>query len=292
MKEMIEKINSILRYQKNFKWQNIHYYNGYKDSFEYHVKHHPIDERKTGKWDMLIKYDNNKTIADSYYNVSVNLAQKFSLIPTGQYDVQYIKQHESINIVNNNNGLIVCLKCNPRKICFDIATCFFPYKINNLLSIGTKIFPEMRAEKRKANPSGLNYMMYNEPISENNELNEFKEAMGELFGINSIEYKILFYNEINNVNGLIDNITTETMEYLNFMENLIKNEEDRKYYFIFSDGIKYIAKLTLLYKLKNQNYKKLYEKFLKIDIKNSYKNALDKCEKYIDEGEKNYGKGN
>ena len=75
------------------------------------------------------------------------------------------------------------------------------------------------------------------------------------------------------------------------MEGLIKNEDDREYYFIFSDGIEYIAKLSLLYKIKDKNYEKLYNKFLNIDINNSYKNALDECQKYIDEGEKNYGIG-
>ena len=40
----------ILKNQKEFKWQNIcTYYNDYKSSFGYHVQHHPIDERNSGK---------------------------------------------------------------------------------------------------------------------------------------------------------------------------------------------------------------------------------------------------
>ncbi len=56
----------------------------------------------------------------------------------------------------------------------------------------------------------------------------------------------------NNVKNTIDNIVAETEAYLNLMEGLIKNEDDREYYFIFSDGIEYIAKLSLLYKIKDK----------------------------------------
>ncbi len=293
MRDMVEKINKVLRYQRNFKWQAIIDYNGYKDSFEYHVKHHPINEKYTGKWNALINYDNKKTISDSYYNVSTDLAKKFNLIPTGKYDVQYIKQHESVNIVNNNNGLIVCLKCNRNNMCFDIATCFFPSRINKLLSIGTKIFPEMNREKTEENLEKLNYMLYRDDrISEKNKVHEFEEAMGEFFEPDSPEYNILFNNETNNIKNIIDSIIAETEAYLNFMQKLIKNQDDKEYYFIFSDGIEYIAKLSLLYKIKDKNYETLYNKFLNIDINNSYKHALDECKKFMDEGEKIYGNGN
>lgn len=292
MRDMIEKINKVLRYQRNFKWQDIHNYNGYKDSFEYHVEHHPINEKYTGKWNSIINYENKKTISYSYYNVSTDLAKKFSLIPTGKYDVQYIKQHESVNIVNNSNGLIVCLKFNRNEIDFNIATCFFPSRINKLLSIGTKFFSDISREKTEVNSMVLNYMMYKDNTSEKNKIYEFKKAMREFFGADSLEYNILFNNVTNNVKNTIDNIVAETEAYLNLMEGLIKNEDDREYYFIFSDGIEYIAKLSLLYKIKDKNYEKLYNEFLNIDINNSYKNALDECQKYIDEGEIIYGNDN
>ena len=107
MEKIIDKINNILKYQTHFKWQEIYNYYGYKNSFEYHVKHHPIDEKDTGKWDYLIDYRNKATISNSYYNTSINLASKFALLTKGEYDIQYIKKHESVNIVDNNNKLIV-----------------------------------------------------------------------------------------------------------------------------------------------------------------------------------------
>ena len=111
-------------------------------------------------------------------------------------------------------------------------------------------------------------------------VNDYKEAMREFFGIDSIEYKILFNNEKNHIDDIINNITNDTMAYLNLMENLIKDEDDKKYYFVYDDGIEYIVKLSLLYKIKDKNYEKLYQKFLNIDINNSYKEALDECKKY------------
>ena len=112
MYKMIEKINNVLKFQINFKWQNIYNYKGYKNSFEYHVQHHPKDEKKTGKWNLLIDYHNDKTISDSYYKTSVDLSKKFALISKDKYDIQYNKEHASVNIVDLNNGLIVCLKYN------------------------------------------------------------------------------------------------------------------------------------------------------------------------------------
>ena len=288
MEEMIDKINNVLRYQMNFKWQEIYNYCGYKNSFEYHVKHHPIDEKNTGKWDYLIDYGNKKTISDSYYNTSINLASKFALLTKDEFDIQYIKKHASINIVDNNNGLIVCLKYRKSKIRFDIATCFFPSKIDNLFSIKDKIFSKGSLSDKKADLSDLKFVPYIDNNTQNkNNIEDFEEAMREFFGgSNSTEYKILFKNETKNIEDTIKIITNDITEYLKFMENLIKDEDDKEYYFVFNDGIKYIAKLSILYKIKAQNYKELYQKFLNIDINNVYKDALDKCQKYIDEGEK------
>ena len=108
-------------------------------------------------------------------------------------------------------------------------------------------------------------------------------------GSNSEGYNILFRNETQNIDSFINDIVNDVIEYLNLMENIIKDEEDKEYYFVFNDGIEKIVKLTLLYKVKNKNYEKLYQRFLNIDINNVYKDALDKCMKYIDKGEKNYG---
>ena len=286
MNRMIEKINTVLRYQKNFEWQRIYNYKGYRNSFEYHVKHHPIDERYTGKWNSLIDYANDKTVADSYYKTSVELAQKFALISSGKYDVQYIKEHESINMVNETNGLIVCLKFEENRICFDIATCFFPSKLNMLFSIRNKVFATNNKIDQNGTTNNLNYMMRtinNKHDKENIDI--FKDAMIDLFGSNSVEYRILFENQKNNTDDIINNIVDDTEEYLNLMESLIQKEADKKYYFVFNDGIQYIAKLSLLYKLKDKNYEKLYQRFLNIDINDSYKNALDECKEYIDGGE-------
>lgn len=294
MEKMIDKINNVLRYQTNFKWQEIYNYCGYKNSFEYHVKHHPIDEKNTGKWDYLIDYSNKETIDNSYYITSINLASKFAFITKDKFDIQYIKKHSSVNIVDNSNGLIVCLKYQEDKIRFDIATCFFPTKVYTFFSIKDKIFSTRNINKIKTDLSNINYIPYFDNNTQNkNNFEEFEEAMIEFWGgINSIGYKILFRNETQNIDDMINNIINEVTEYLNLMENLIKNEEDREYYFVFNDGIEKIAKLTLLYKVKNKNYEKLYQRFLNIDINNVYKDALDKCQKYIDEGEKNNGNYN
>lgn len=294
MEEIIDKINSVLRYQMNFKWQEIYNYCGYKNSFEYHVKHHPIDEKDTGKWDYLIDYANKKTISDSYYNISTNLASKFALLTKDEYDIQYIKRHASVNIVNKNNGLIVCLKYRRNKIHFDIATCFFPSKINALFSVKDRIFSTRSIVDKETDLNNLKFIPYFDNNTQNkNNIKDFEEAMREFFGgSNSTEYKILFKNETKNIDGIINSIINDTTEYLNLMENLIKDEDDKEYYFVFNDGIEYVAKLSLLYKIKDKNYENLYQKFLNIDINNVYKAALDKCKKYIDEGENNYGNHN
>ncbi len=291
MEKIIDKINNILRYQTHFKWQEIYNYYGYKNSFEYHVKHHPIDEKDTGKWDYLIDYSNKETISNSYYNTSINLASKFALLTEEKFDIQYIKEHESVNIVDNNNKLIVCLKYKKDKIRFDIATCFFPSRINTFFSIKDKIFSTRSINKIKTDFSNINYIPYfDNNISNNNDCEEFEEAMKEFWGgSNSEGYNILFRNETQNIDSFINDIVNDVIEYLNLMENIIKDEEDKEYYFVFNDGIEKIVKLTLLYKVKNKNYEKLYQRFLNIDINNVYKDALDKCMKYIDKGEKNYG---
>ena len=291
MEKIIDKINNILKYQTHFKWQEIYNYYGYRNSFEYHVKHHPIDEKDTGKWDYLIDYRNKATISNSYYNTSINLASKFALLTKGEYDIQYIKKHESVNIVDNNNKLIVCLKYKKDKIRFDIATCFFPSRINTFFSIKDKIFSTRSINNIKTDFSNINYIPYfDNNTSNNNDYEEFEEAMKEFWGgTNSVGYNILFRNETQNIDSFINDIINDVTKYLNLMENIIKDEEDKEYYFVFNDGIEKIVKLTLLYKVKNKNYEKLYQRFLNIDINNVYKDALDKCMKYIDKGEKNYG---
>lgn len=291
MENIIDKINNILRYQTHFKWQEIYNYYGYRNSFEYHVKHHPIDEKDTGKWDHLIDYSNKETISNSYYNTSINLASKFALLTEKKFDIQYIKEHESVNIVDNNNKLIVCLKYKKDKIRFDIATCFFPSRINTFFSIKDKIFSTRSINKIKTDFSNINYIPYfDNNTSNNNDYEEFDEAMKEFWGgTNSVGYNILFRNETQNIDRFINDIINDVTEYLNLMKNIIKDKEDKEYYFVFNDGIEKIVKLTLLYKVKNKNYEKLYQRFLNIDINNVYKDALDKCMKYIDKGEKNYG---
>lgn len=296
MGEMIEIINTVLRFQMFFKWpeKSPYYHNNkyYKNSFEYHVQHHPKDEKETGKWDSLINYANDETISNSYYKTSVDLSKKFALISKDNYDIQYIKKHDSVNIVNMNNGLIVCLKYNKDRNYFDIASCFFPSKINKLLSIKHKIFSANNRNGKETNANNIHFT----PYMDNNTQDEkssitFEEAMREFFGIDSIQYKILFENETNNINVIINDIVNDTTEYLNYMESLIKDEDDKKYYFVFNDGIEYVVKLSLLYKIKDKNYEKLYQRFLNIDINNVYKDALDECKRYIDEGEL-HGKNN
>ena len=68
-------IYNILKHQLEFKWQEISPYMKYKNSFEAHAYKHPINEKHTGKWNSLIKYDNKKTIFDSYYKASVDLSK-------------------------------------------------------------------------------------------------------------------------------------------------------------------------------------------------------------------------
>lgn len=294
MEKIIDKINNILKYQTHFKWQEIYNYYGYKNSFEYHVKHHPIDEKDTGKWDYLIDYRNKATISNSYYNTSINLASKFALLTKGEYDIQYIKKHESVNIVDNNNKLIVCLKYKKDKIRFDIATCFFPSRINTFFSIKDKIFSTRSINNIKTDFSNINYIPYfDNNTSNNNDYEEFEEAMKEFWGgTNSVGYNILFRNETQNIDSFINDIINDVTKYLNLMENIIKDEEDKEYYFVFNDGIEKIVNLTLLYKVKHKNYEKLHQRFLNIDINNVYKDALDKIQKYIDKGEKYYGNYN
>lgn len=303
MEEMIEKINNVLKFQMAFNWIKKSPYYGennkyYKNSFVAHTQKHPIGERyKYGygaKWNAIIDYSSYKTIFDSYYKISIELSQKFCLISKENYDIQYIKEHESVNIVNLNNGLIVCLKYNQYSNYFEIATCFFPYKINKLFSIKHKIFSENNKIEKDKDISELSFIPYKENnASKKININAFEEAMEEFFGANSIEYKILFNKKTNNnIVDIINNIASDVTGYLEFMESIIKNEEDKKYYFVFNDGIEYIAKWSLLYKIKDNNYKRLYQKFLNIDINNVYKNALDECKKYIDESEEKYGSNN
>lgn len=277
----------ILKNQKAFKWQNIcPYYNDYKSSFDYHVQHHPIDERNSGKWDSLIDYNNWQTISDSYYKSSVDLSKKYELTLTKDYSFNYRKKHDSYNILDNNNDLMVCLKYNKRNQCFDIATCYFPSKkIVNLFYKNDR--NEIKQDFYKQDFNNWQFIMnIDNNIHNVKNVNDYKEAMREFFGIDSIEYKILFNNEKNNIDDIINKVTNDTMAYLNLMENLIKDEDDKKYYFVYDDGIEYIVKLSLLYKIKDKNYEKLYQKFLNIDINDSYKEALDECKKYIDDGEK------
>jgi len=297
MHDMIEKINNVLRYQMNFKWISGSPYYGenkyYKNSFVAHTQKHPIGERykyRYGvKWNEIIDYANYKSTVDSYYKVSTDLSKKFNLISKENYDIQYVKKHESVNIVNLNNGLIVCLKYNEYTNYFDIATCFFPSKLYKLFSIKDKIFSKQGKIEKEYATDKLGFIPYQE-IDNNTEINikSFEEAMGEFFGVNSIEYQILFNNANDNIDDIINNIASNITEYLEFMESIIKDEFDREYYFVFNDGIEYIAKLSLLYKLKDNRYNTLYQKFLNIDINNVYKDTLDECKKYIDEsGRKN-----
>ena len=279
-------IYNILRHQLEFKWQEISPYMKYKNSFEAHAYKHPINEKHTGKWNSLINYDNKKTIFDSYYKASVDLSKKYALALKSEYDLRYNERHCSYNILDRNTGLMVCLKFWKNNLRFYIASCYFPSnKIIKLFSASDKFM-------EKTDISKLDFMMYTDNKHDRKNVNVFEEAMRDFFGIDSIEYKILFENETNNIDDIVNNITTDTREYLNFVKSLIKDEDDKKYYFIYNDGIEYIVKLSLLYKIKDKNYEKLYQEFLNIDINNSYKEALDICKKYIDEGEKNYGRNN
>ena len=147
-----------------------------------------------------------------------------------------------------------------------------------------RLFYQNEANGTYQKSDNLYYMLYKEEINKNIDI--FREAMEEFFGNNSIEYKILFENNItDNIDEIVNDIIVDTTEFLNLMEKIISNEEDKKFYFVFNDGIDYIIKLSLLYKIKNNNYEKLYNRFLNIDINNSYKEALDICKKFIDERE-------
>lgn len=280
MDEMVKKI----KHQIDFKWQEISPYKGHKNSFVAHVYKHPIREKNNGKWSVLINYANKKTIEDSYYKVSVDLPKKYALDSKYEYDLRYEEKHCSYNIVNVNTGLMVCLKFWKKTQLFYIASCYFQNK--EII----ELFSKNKNEKDYDNNFIIGYTMcINNNIHDINDVKAFKEAMREFFGIDSIEYKILFDNETNNIDETINCIIKEITDYLDLMISLIKNEDDKEYYFVYNDGIEYVVKLSLLYKIKDENYEKLYQKFLKIDINNSYKEALDECKKYIDEGEK-YGK--
>lgn len=279
----LQRINNILRFQKEFKWvEKSPFYKDHKyynNSLEAHAHKHPIKEKHTGKWNSLIKYDNYKTIIDSYNKASIDLSKKFDYISKGKYDLQYSYKHDSVNIVDLNNGLIVCLKYKDYSNCYNIATCYFPSKVDKLFSLRSYISDQNTI-------SDINYIMLD---NNNHNLDLFKEAMEEYFGINSKEHQILFNNENADINELIIGIEKDILEYLNFMEKCIQSEKDKKYYFVFNDAIEYVIKLSLLYKVKNNNYHDFYKRFLDIDINDSYKDALDMCKKYIDEMEKNNG---
>ena len=271
-------INNILKHQKNFKWQDIHPYKDFINSFDYHVEKHPIKEQHTGKWDTLINYDNKETVSKSYFTVSTDLSKKYVSDSKDNCTLIFNNKHCSYNILDKRNNLMVCLKYRKNELYFYIATCYFPsYKI-------ARLFYENKSDESVNN---LYYMLYKENDVTTKNFDIYKEAMEEFFGCNSIEYKILFdkiQNSIDDsINDIITGIITDSTEYLNLMEKLIKNEEDKKFYFVFSDGIDYIIKLSLLYKTKNSNYEKLYTRFLNIDINDSYKEAFDICKKFIDE---------
>ena len=43
-------INNFLKRQTSFKWQEWRPYKDYPSTFDYHVYHHPVCEKNTGKW--------------------------------------------------------------------------------------------------------------------------------------------------------------------------------------------------------------------------------------------------
>ena len=116
-------IDNILKHQKNFKWQDIHPYNKFKNSFDYHVEKHPIREQYTGKWDSLINYDNKETISSSYYKVSNDLPQKYVSGLKENYSLIFNNKHCSYNILDRSKNLMVCLKYKKDELYFYIATC-------------------------------------------------------------------------------------------------------------------------------------------------------------------------
>ena len=274
-------INNILRHQKEFKWQNISPYKEFENSFEYHVQKHPIREKYTKKWDKLINYDTRKTISDSYYKISNDLSKKYISGLKSDCSLMFNNKHYSYNILDKSNNLMVCLKYKKDELYFYIATCYFPsYKI-------AQLFYKNIINESYDLSKNFYYMLNKEENLLEKNVDIFKEAMEEFFGSNAIEYKILFENNIpNNIDTTINDIIADTTEYLNLMESLIKNEEDKKFYFVFNDGLDYIIRLSLLYKIKNDNYERLYNSFLNIDINDSYKEALNICKIFIDEREK------
>lgn len=287
--EVIDKINLCLRYQTNFKWQDKKNYNGTgMTSFEYHVKHHPIDEEKTGKWKplKLIDYKNYETISESYFKTSLDLAKKFNLLLGKRYDLQYNENHCSTNMVDMETGLITCLKYDEETIAFDIATCFFPNKLYKFYSIKNKVFSAMYQD-REFDIGFIPNMEKAEIL--NNESNYFKSALIEYFKEDSEECKILFNNESNE--EIIKKNAKEVHDYLAYMENNnINSDAKKEYNFIFSDAIEYVAKMCVLYKsIKNTNnnlYDSLYNRFMRIDVNNSLKNALQKSEEILEKGRK------
>ncbi len=283
MKNQDEKgelyINNILSHQKTFEWQKICPYKEFKSSFEYHVEKHPIKERYTGKWDSFINYDSRDTISNSYHNISCDLPQKYVSRLSDNYSLMFNNKHCSYNILDKNSNLMVCLKYRKDELYFYIATCYFPsYKI-------ARLFYKNNINGKCDSSDNLYYMLYREHEFENRNIDIFKEAMEEFFGNNSTEYKLLFDVAPNNVDSLIEEIIIDTTKYLDLMDNLIKTEEDKKFYFVYNDGIDYIIRLSLLYKIKNRNYEQLYNRFLNIDINNAYKEALEICKKFIDAGD-------
>lgn len=273
-------INNILKHQKEFKWQEISPYKEFNNSFEYHVDKHPIKEKYTKRWDSLIDYENRKTISNSYYKASCDLSKKYIFDSTDNCSLVFNKKHCSYNILDKSNNLMVCLKYKKDELYFYIATCYFPS--NKII----RLFSEKRINEKHLISNNMNYMLYKENDLPNENKDIFEEAMNEFFGANSPEYNILFNNITNDIDNIINIVITDTTQYLNLMESLIKNEEDKKFYFVYNDGIEYIIRLSLLYKVKNNNYENFYNRFLKIDINNSYKDALNICKRYIDEREK------
>lgn len=225
----------------------------------------------------MINYENSNTIRETYLDASVYLSKKYS---NGEdCNIRYNDQHCSYNILDVKKKLMVSLKFNYQFSKFFIATCFFPsiYQI--------RLFSPCYPSYKKDKLNEINYMMYD--VNKDNNQNIFEKSMSEILGSNSIEYKILFSSNMNddtNYNIWKSNLKLEIDNYLCFMENIIKTDEDRKYYFVFNDGIEFVIKILILYKIKDNDYIKYYKRLLNIDLNNSYKNAFDICKKYL-EGE-------
>ena len=284
-KMSLKEFCNILKNQIDINWQDIRPYGKYNNSFEAHAYKHPIGESYSPKWKSIIDYSNKNTIYNSYQRVSTRLPQRFILTPRREYELHYNQKHFSYNILDKNSGLMTCLKLWKKK--FYIATCYFPSnKVINLFS-KDEIITDVTED------FDINFMLNVDNVSYDvKNANAFKEAMKEFFGTQSTKYRILFENVTNDTELIIHDIVSDTNEYLSTMERIIKDEEDKKYYFVYDDGIEYIINLSLLYKLRNEDYEELYQRFLSIDVNDSYKNALDECKKYIDEGENKNGKNN